>query len=119
MGDEYRGIRRECSRRAAAEYRDEPDEELISYYNAHCDEIDSLSAHIATLKRKLRSSGRKPKRVVDHTWYHNNITRDYFGTRAVYDEEGNLKKKRKKARFPVKRFHCRFRMSLRLFERIF
>ena len=119
MGDEFRGIRRECSRRAAAEYRDESDEELISYYNAHCDEIDTLSADIATLKRKLRSGGRKPKLVVDHGWYHRNIERDYFGTRAVYDVEGNLKKAKKKARFPVKRFHRRFRMSPRLFERIF
>ena len=42
MGDAIRRIRRECSRRANAEYRDESDEELISYYNAHYDEIDTL-----------------------------------------------------------------------------
>ena len=119
MGDEFRRIRRECSRRATAEYRDESDEELISYYNAHCNEIDSLSAHIATLKRKLRSGGRKAKLEVNHCWYHRNIERDYFGTRAVYDAAGNLKKKKKKARFSVKRFHRRYRMSPRLFERIF
>ena len=119
MGDDVRRIRRECSRRANAEYREESNEELISYYNAHCDEIDILSAHIERLKRKLRCGGRKPKLVVDHGWYHRNIERDYFGTRVVYDNAGNLVKKKKKARFPVKRFHRRFRMSQRLFERIF
>ena len=45
--------------------------------------------------------------------------RDYFGTRAVYNEDGNVLTKKKKEWFPVKRFHRRYRMSPRLFERIF
>ena len=119
MVEEWRQIRRECSRRSRSEYRDESDEELISYYNAHCDKIDALSAHIETLQRKLRSGGRHAKLLVDHPWFHANIERDYFGTEAVYDADGNEIKKKKKARFPVKRFHRRYRMSPRLFERIF
>ena len=119
MGEEWTQIRRECARRYSAEYRDESNEELISYYNAHCDEIDFLSAHIETLKRKLRSGGRKEKLIADHLWYHGNITRDYFGTKAVYDDDGNEVKAKKKARFPIKRFRRRYRMSPRIFERIF
>ena len=119
MGGAFRKIHRECSRRYIAEYRDESDDDLIYFYNAHCDEIDTLTARIDTLKRKLRSGGRRHKLIADHGWYHANITRDYFGTRAVYSEDGKLLGIKKKARFPVKRFHRRFRMSPRLFERIF
>ena len=119
MGTEYRHSIREFFVRAAADYCDESDEQLIEYYHAHYIEIDSLAAHIETLQRKLRSGGRKSKIVADHAWYHNNIERDYFGTRAVYDDDGRLVRKKKRARFPVKRFHRRYRMSPRLFERIF
>lgn len=119
MGDDVRQIRRECKKRAFAEYGDESDEELIAYYHAHCDEIERLGAHVETLQRKLRSSGRQPKLVADHAWYHANILRDYFGTRAVYGNDGKVLKKKKKAQLPVKRFQRRYRMSPRLFERMF
>lgn len=61
----------------------------------------------------------KPNIIVDHAWYHASISRDYFGTGVILSEDGKLLGVKKKVSFPVRRFHRRFRMSLRLFERIF
>ena len=94
------------------------DEETEKSYRKHNHEIDELKARLAALRRRLERGGRKKRSKTYHREAHRRIYRDYFGFKAVVDENGVTTREKRKARFHERVFARRFRMSSNQFQRI-
>ena len=113
-------LREECYRWANVDSDSDADadEEIEKSYRKHAQEIDELNARLATLQRKLQRGGRKRRRKTYHREAHRRIFRDYFGYKAVVDENGVTTRAKRKARFHETVFARRFCMSSNQFQRI-
>ena len=99
-------------------YDADVDDDLEKSYRGHLVDLEVQLALQATCKRKLQSGGRNKRRKPFHKEAHKRIIRDYFGHKAVVNDVGVIIKKKESARFPKSKFHRRFRMSPKFFQRI-
>ena len=111
-------LREECYRWATIDSDSDADadKEIERSYRKDSHEIDELNARLATLQRQLQRGGRRKRRKTYHREAHMRIFRDYFGHKAVVDENGVTTKR--KARFHETLFARRFRMSSNQFQTI-
>ena len=110
-------VREECYRWATFDYDADVDKEPENNYKAHLLELDVLLAAQAACKRKLESGGRNKRRPQYLKAAHKRIIKDYSGYKEVIDEKGFVINKKESARFRKSKFHHRFRMSPKVFQK--
>ena len=92
---------------------DEADSALMAAFKSEWKRKNTLQAEICRLNKKLLSGGRRRKPRGLFVDYHGRIVADYFGAPAI-DVNGVIRTGIQ-ARFSLKKFHRRFRMSSKRF----